>query len=220
MKNVEDEHNRIIEFYPNAIFDDNNIFLVRIPVKNEIDLELNFKNYPKKPKVRLIKKNGFMNKKLNNIIPSLKRWENKNPLSIIELINEILLFIKHLEKPEINIKRGLLQGILALCKDHHPREILGLLRVINGIVEEYILPPGAITSKHSGLYYPNRLGFDSSLMGSIHSHPSGHPYPSIVDINHVFKGKRYNFIIAYPYNLRNMKCFNSKGKEIEFKLVD
>ena len=85
---------------------------------------------------------------------------------------------------------------------------------------EYILPPGAITSNTSGLFIPSRLGFDSTLNGSIHSHPSGNPNPSIIDINNVFKTKEFNFIVAYPYNLSSIKCFNNKGREIEFRILD
>ena len=220
MNNIEDEYHKIIEFYPNAIVEKNCISQVKIPLKDKFFLKINFKNYPKKPIVNLISKDDRIYRKVDKIIPLLNRWEKKNPPSIVDLINEILTFINSLESKEIKIKKELLNGILALCKNQHPREILGLLRIINGIAIEYILPPGAITSKISGLFIPSRLGFDSTLNGSIHSHPSGNPNPSIIDINNVFKTKKFNFIVAYPYNLSSIKCFNNKGREIEFRILN
>ena len=220
MNIIEDEYHKIIEFYPNAIIEKDCISQVKIPLKNKFFLKINFKNYPKKPIINLISKDNHIYRKVDKIIPLLNRWEKKNPPSIVDLINEILAFIKRLEFKEIKIKKELLNGIIALCKNQHPREILGLLRIVNGIAIEYILPPGAITSKSSGLFVPSRLGFDSTLNGSIHSHPSGNPNPSIVDINNIFKTKKFNFIVAYPYNLSSIKCFNNEGREIEFRILD
>jgi len=220
LKNIEDEYQKIIEFYPNAIFEKNSIYQVKIPLKDKICLKINFKNYPKKPNVNLISKDGYISQKIDKIIPSLKRWEKNNPPNIVDLINEILTFIKNLESNEIKIKKELLYGILALCKKQHPREILGFLRCIDGVAIEYILPPGVITSNTSGLFSSNRLGVDLIFKGSVHSHPSGNPNPSLVDINNVFKTREFNFIIAYPYNVSKIKCFNSKGREIEFRILD
>ena len=220
MNNIEDEYHKIIEFYPNAIVEKTCISQVKIPLKDKFFLKINFKNYPKKPIVNLISKDDHVYRKVDKIIPLLNRWEKKNPPSIVDLINEILTFINNLESKEIKIKKELLHGLFGLCKNQHPREILGLLRIINGIAIEYILPPGTITSNTSGLYSRSRMGFDSTLKGSIHSHPSGNPNPSLTDINNIFKTKKFNLIIAYPYNLRSIKCFNNKGREIEFRILD
>jgi proteasome lid subunit RPN8/RPN11 len=220
MNIIEDEYQKIIEFYPNAILEDARISQVKIPLKDKFFLKINFKNYPKKPIVNLISKDDRVYRKVDKIIPLLNRWEKKNPPSIVDLINEILTFINNLDSKEIKIKKELLNGLFALCKNQHPREILGLLRIINGIAIEYILPPGAITSNTSGIFIPSRLGFDSTLKGSIHSHPSGNPNPSLTDINSVFKTKQFNFIIAHPYDTRNIKCFDNNGREIEFRILD
>ncbi|MHA1489788.1 MAG: hypothetical protein ACTSRI_09040 [Promethearchaeota archaeon] len=218
--NIEDEYYKIIEYYSNAIIDDNCISHIKIPLKDNFFLKINFDKYPKNPIVYLISKYGRASRKLNKIIPMLKNWEKKTPPSIIELINQILIFFKNLESREISIKKDFLYGIFALCKNQHPKEILGLLRTVNGVASEYILPPGAFTSTNSGVFFPSRLGFDPTLEGTIHSHPSGNPNPSLVDINNVFKTKKFNFIIAYPYNMSSIKCFNNRGKEIKFKIIN
>ncbi|MFX0046656.1 MAG: Mov34/MPN/PAD-1 family protein [Candidatus Hermodarchaeota archaeon] len=220
MNIIENEYEKIIEFYPNVIVERNIISHVKIPLKSDYFLEINFKHYPKKPNVKLISADNRVYRKIDKIIPLLNRWEKEDPPSIVDLINEILTFIKDLESEHISIKKQLLIGILALCKNQHPKEILGLLRIKDGIATEYILPPGAITSKTSGFLIPSRFGFDLTLKGSIHSHPSGNPYPSLMDINNVFKTKEFNFIIAYPYTLNSIKCFNNRGREIEFIILD
>ncbi|MBY9021190.1 MAG: hypothetical protein KGD67_09040 [Candidatus Lokiarchaeota archaeon] len=220
MNIIEDEYYKIIELYPNAIFEKNCITQVKIPLKDKFFLEIDFKNYPKRPIVNLISKNGRIYRKVDKSIPLLNRWGKKHPPFIVDLINEILTFINNLESKSIKIKRKLLNGLFSLCKNQHPREILGLLRIVNGIAIEYILPPGAITSNTSGSLIPSRLGLDLTLKGSVHSHPSGNPTPSLIDINNVFRTKQFNFIIAYPYNQSSIKCFNNKGREIEFRIQD
>ncbi|MFX0012450.1 MAG: Mov34/MPN/PAD-1 family protein [Candidatus Hermodarchaeota archaeon] len=220
MNIIENEYEKIIEFYPNVILEKNIISHIKIPLKNNYFLEINFKHYPKKPIVKLISIDNRVYRKIDRIIPLLNRWEKEDPPSIVDLINEILTFINDLESEHISIKKQLLIGILALCQNQHPKEILGLLRIIDGIATEYILPPGALTSKTSGFLIPSRLGLDLTLKGSIHSHPSGNPYPSLMDINSVFKTKEFNFIIAFPYNLNSIKCFNNRGQEIEFTILD
>ncbi len=220
MNNVEEEYKKIIEFYPNAIFKKDSISQVQIPLKNNVSLKIDYKNYPKKPIVSFISKDGRNYRKVDKLIPLLNRWEKNHPPFIIDVINEILTFINNLESNVINIKKELLHGLFSLCRNQHPREILGFLRTQNDIAVEFILPPGAITSNTSGFFSTSRLGYDSTLQGSVHSHPSGNPNPSLVDINNVFKTKKFNFIIAYPYNLSSIKCFNSKGREIEFTIID
>ncbi len=220
MNSIEDQYQKIIELYPNALIEENYIYKVKIPLRDKFFLKINYKNYPKKPIVSLISKDGRIYRKVDKIIPLLNRWQKKNPPFLVDLISEILTFIKSMEINEVKIKKDLLFGILALCKKQHPREILGLLRTVDGIAIEYILPPGAKTSNTSGFLIPSRLGLDLTLKGSVHSHPSGNPNPSLTDINSVFKTKHFNFIIAYPYDTRSIKCFNNKGREIEFRILD
>jgi proteasome lid subunit RPN8/RPN11 len=220
MNIIENEYKKIIEYYPNVILENNFISHVKVPLKKDYFLEIDFSRYPKKPIVSLIRTDNRIYRKIDKVIPLLNRWEKRNPPSIVDLINEILTFISDLESEQIKIKKELLNGIFGLCRNQHPKEILGLLRITNGIATEYILPPGAITSKTSGFFSPSRLGLDLSLKGSIHSHPSGNPYPSLTDINRIFKTRDFNFIIAFPYNLRSIKCFNSRGQEIEFTILD
>ena len=220
MDYIEEQYQNIIEQYPNTIIVENLITHVKIPIKNGNFIEIDYGNYPKKPNVFLINQKGEINKKIANLIPSLNTWKRKNAPMITEIINEIFTFLNNLELNEIIIRKELLDGIFGLCREHHPREILGLLRVEGNIVMEFILPPGALTSTSSGVFFPSRIPFDLTLKGTVHSHPSGNPYPSSKDLESIFKKMQFHFIIGYPYNLNSTKCFDRNGHEIIFKIIN
>ena len=220
MELIEEEYQKIIEKFPDAKLIDDLISHVKFPLINDVFLDINYKNYPKRPKVQLIKSNGQVYKNFDMMILSLRSWRKRDPLSIIELIDEIMNFAKNMEGNEIMIKYELIEGVLALCRNQHPREILGLLRMEKGVFSEFILPPGALTSNISGVFFPSRIPLDPSLEGTVHSHPSGNPNPSLGDLQGVFKIKRFHIICAYPYNNLNcIKCFNGNGDEINFKIT-
>ncbi|MBD3341265.1 MAG: hypothetical protein GF353_19315 [Candidatus Lokiarchaeota archaeon] len=215
VETIEKQYQKIINLFPNAKTVENSIYHVQIPLTETVLLDINFKKYPKRPKVILLNEEGNKFKDIDAHIEKLKKWKKKTAPSISELIKEILGFVASLKSNTIIIKKELIKGILALCRNQHPREILGLLRVKNGVVSEFILPPGATTSNTSGIFFPSRIPLDSTIQGTIHSHPSGNPYPSTTDLNNVFKNKRINIIVAYPYsNLSCIKGFDRTGKEI------
>lgn len=220
MGNAEEQYQKIIEQFPNITLVDGFIHHVKIPLINDVSLDIDYKSYPKRPKVLMIKPDGQVYKKLDMMIGSLKSWKKKEPPSIVDLINEVLIHIKGMDAHEVLIKKELLEGIMAYCHDHHPREILGLLRTDKGIVSEFILPPGAITSHDTGVFIPSRVPMDSSINGTVHSHPTGNPYPSQADIN-IFKSRRFHFIIGYPYNnFFCVKCFDQLGNELNFRVIE
>lgn len=220
MISIEEQYQEIIKVFPNIILVDDMISHIKIPVINNSFIDIDYGKYPKRPKVHLINSDGQVYKNLDLMISSLKTWKKNNAPTIVELINEILVYIKALISNDIIIKKELLEGILALCREHHPREILGLLRVDKGIVTEFILPPGALTSNVSGIFFPNRIPLDPSLEGTIHSHPSGNSNPSLQDLNDIFKKKRFHFIVGYPYNLSKIKCFDKNGNELNIKIIN
>ena len=218
MEIIEEEYKKIIETFPNASIVNNFIYHIKIPLINDVYLNINFKKYPKRPKVILTKSSGEI---YNNLmIGTLMNWKKKTPISIVELIKEIQNFVEGMQTKKILIKKELLEGLLALSRDQHPKEILCLLRIHDGVANEFILPPGAVTSVSSGVFFPSRIPFDSSIGGTAHSHPSGNIHPSIGDLRGVFQKKNFHFIIGYPYNSFScVKCFDRNGNEIPFQIV-
>ena len=153
------------------------------------------------------------------MVSTLKYWKKKEPHSIVDIIKDLFMFLDRVSSNEIAIKKELIDGILALCKDQHPNEILGFLRVRNEIASEYILLPGAKTNQKSGVFFPGRIPSDPTLEGTIHSHPTGNPNPSQVDLETVFMSKRFHFISAYPYTYKSTKCFDQKGNELKYQII-
>jgi len=219
IEEIEIQYQNIIEHFPNTVTIENKISHIKIELNKGIILELDYSKYPKKPKVKIINQSGKVYKKLNNDITSLKNWKIDKPKSILNVINEIIFILKDLQSNIVKIKRELLIGFLALCQAHHPKEFLGILKRDKNVFTEFILPPGAITSKHSGVFFPSRLPISRYYQGTIHSHPSGNLYPSLQDLNSVFKGNRFHFIVGFPYSLNHIKCFDKNGTELHFKVI-
>ena len=87
MEIIEEEYKKIIETFPNASIVNNFIYHIKIPLINDVYLNINFKKYPKRPKVILTKSSGEI---YNNLmIGTLMNWKKKTPISIVELIKEI-----------------------------------------------------------------------------------------------------------------------------------
>ncbi len=217
---IEIQYQQIIEHFPKTVTIENKISHIKIELDKEIILEIDYSKYPKKPKVKLINQSGKVYKKLNNDIISLKNWKINTTKSILNVINEIIFILEDIRQNIVKIKKDLLDGILALCRAHHPKEFLGILKMDKGVFTEFILPPGAITSKNSGVFYISRLPLNRYYQGTIHSHPSGTLYPSLQDLNSIFKGLRFHFIVGYPYNLNQIKCFDRNGIELQFKVIN
>ena len=214
------QYKAIIENFPNVILVNDKISHMRIELIKGITLEIDFTKYPKKPNVKLFDQSGKVNKKANNEIDCLKNWNSDETNSVLDVINEIISILKDLQSNIIKVKKDLLFGFFALSREHHPRESLGILKMENNVFTEFILPPGTITSNNAGFFNPIRIPTNRSYQGTIHSHPSGVAIPSLQDLNSVFKGYRVNFIVGYPYNLYNIRCFDKNGNLLQFKVID
>ncbi len=104
----------------------------------------------------------------------------------------------------------------------HPKETILLLRGKKSKEEirvlELLVPPLA-TYGHGFANYPfYMLPMDFSLVGTVHSHPSGNKTPSDVDFNHFFG--RILMIVGYPYNSPNdVVAYNSHGEKIPVQIT-
>ncbi|MFX1277797.1 MAG: Mov34/MPN/PAD-1 family protein [Promethearchaeota archaeon] len=217
---IEKQYQNIVEHFPNTVIVNNQITHIKIELITGIILEIDYSNYPKRPKLKIINQSGKVYKKLKNDVSSLNNWKLEKTYSIIKVIDEIIFILESLQSNIVYIKRDLLEGILALCRAHHPKEFLGILKMDRNIFTEFILPPGAVTSRSSGVFYINRLPTNRYYQGTIHSHPSGTLHPSLQDLNSIFKGLRFHFIIGFPYRLNNIKCFDKDGTELQFKVIN
>ena len=115
----------------------------------------------------------------------------------------------------VSINEELLNAIFEGAKRLYPRETILMLRgkktkdTIQ--IRELVVPPLA-TYGHGFAGYPlHMLPTDFSLMGTVHSHPSGNKTPSDVDFNHFFG--RILMIVGYPYATKqDVAVYNSHGE--------
>lgn len=114
------------------------------------------------------------------------------------------------------------KSILNYAKTLHPKEgvLLSRGKVDKNsiVIEEVVIPPLA-THGHGFSSFPlHMLPNDFSIIGTVHSHPSGVLKPSIEDLNH-FYGK-IMIIAAYPYDSdRQIAIFDRAGNSVEYEVV-
>ncbi len=110
-----------------------------------------------------------------------------------------------------------MQHIVEYARQLYPKEAIGLLRgkkkkeVIT--LTELILPPLATYGHGFSGFGLHMLPMDFSLVGTMHSHPSGSLTPSSADVNHFFG--RILMIVGYPYaNRTNAIAYDKDGKKL------
>ncbi len=123
---------------------------------------------------------------------------------------------------EICVDRELLEEMLDFAKERHPHEAILLLRgdVKKGTitVNDYLFPPYARTDSVSASYPMYMLPIDFSIVGTIHSHPSGSLEASAADMNNMYG--RLSMITAYPYGLGDVAAYSKAGERILVRVMD
>jgi proteasome lid subunit RPN8/RPN11 len=118
---------------------------------------------------------------------------------------------------EVFIERETLSHIFNNAIAVHPREMILLLRgkikKNQAMITDLIVPPLATHGRGSSGFQPYMLPMDFSLIGTVHSHPSGVAKPSLADLHHSFG--RIIMIVAFPYNnLENVAVYNHSGEKL------
>jgi len=123
----------------------------------------------------------------------------------------------------VSLSAELLDAIFEGARRLYPKETILLLRgkktkdTIR--VEELVVPPLA-TYGHGFANIPlHMLPMDFSIVGTVHSHPSGSLTPSDVDFNHFFG--RILMIVGVPFaDERNVAVYNSHGERLHLEIVN
>jgi proteasome lid subunit RPN8/RPN11 len=117
----------------------------------------------------------------------------------------------------VSMSQELLDSIFEGARRLYPRETILLLRGKKSKdalrIVDLVVPPLA-TYGHGFANYPlHLLPMDFSLVGTVHSHPSGNKTPSDVDFNHFFG--RILMIVGYPYaSEQDVVVYNSHGEKL------
>jgi proteasome lid subunit RPN8/RPN11 len=85
------------------------------------------------------------------------------------------------------------------------------------IVEEHLLPPFATAGRGFAEFPHHMLPIDFSIVGTLHSHPSGSPRPSPTDLNHLYG--RIMVIVAHPYTRDWVAVYDKKGERVPLEIL-
>ncbi len=123
---------------------------------------------------------------------------------------------------KVLISQELLNTILEGAKQLYPRESFLLLRgkKSKGIISisDLIIAPFAVHGRGFASYPTHMLPMDFSIVGTVHSHPSGNTHPSSVDLNHLFG--RILMIVGYPYaDERCVAVYGADGEKLPLNVT-
>lgn len=126
-----------------------------------------------------------------------------------------------IKKKTVCLTRTVLESILVYAKHLHPKEGILLLRgKIRGntiLVGEVVIPPQAVQGVSFSAFPMFMLPVDPTIIGVMHSHPSGVLKPSTEDLNN-FYGK-IMVIVGYPYTSKNIAIFDCEGKTLKHEVI-
>jgi proteasome lid subunit RPN8/RPN11 len=122
----------------------------------------------------------------------------------------------------VSMSQELLDSIFEGAKRLYPRETILLLRgkKVKDVVRivDLVVPPLATYGHGFANYQLHLLPMDFSLVGTVHSHPSGNITPSDVDFNHFFG--RILMIVGFPYaSEQNVAVYNTYGEKLPLQVT-
>ncbi|MDR1993086.1 MAG: Mov34/MPN/PAD-1 family protein [Nitrososphaerota archaeon] len=122
----------------------------------------------------------------------------------------------------IHLPCNLLDAIYAGARKLYPRESFLLLRgkKSKGVISitDLVLAPFAVHNEGEVHFNPYMFTGDFSLVGTVHSHPSGNISPSHVDLNYFFG--RVLMIVGYPYSGNDcIAAYDSNGDRISLEIT-
>lgn len=122
----------------------------------------------------------------------------------------------------IEIPMDILDAIYAGAKKLYPRESFLLLRgkKSKGIIKitDLVLAPFAVHGHGFAHFNPWMFSGDFSLVGTVHSHPSGNISPSDTDMNYFFG--RILMIVGYPFEGQNrIAAYDCKAERLPIQIT-
>ena len=123
---------------------------------------------------------------------------------------------------EVLVESELLAEMLMFAKERHPKEAILMLRgKVNKdsiTITDYLFPPFATTNSISASYPIHMLPIDFSIVGTIHSHPSGSLQLSAQDMNHVYG--RISMVMGFPYGLGDVAAYNKQAERLSLRVTN
>jgi proteasome lid subunit RPN8/RPN11 len=126
------------------------------------------------------------------------------------------------QEPVVELPQEILDAIYAGAKELYPRESFCCCGVKNAKmfirITDLVLAPFATHEESSVHFNTWMLPGDFSLIGTVHSHPSGNIHPSHVDLNYFFG--RILMIVGPPFEGTScIAVYDSNGDKLQLQIT-
>jgi proteasome lid subunit RPN8/RPN11 len=118
------------------------------------------------------------------------------------------------------ITRRTLDSALASARSAFPNEFGGVLRADPpGVIGELLLVPGTTAGRRHANFQLYMLPADLSVVGTVHSHPSGALQPSEADLRLFRSWGRRHLILGSPFGPGAWRAYDGNGRETSLEVV-
>ena len=118
------------------------------------------------------------------------------------------------------ITRRALDSALASARSAYPNEFGGVLRADPpGTISELLLVPGGTAGRRHANFHLYMLPADLTVVGTVHSHPSGALHPSGMDLRLFRNWGRRHLIVGAPYDPGCWRAYDGNGAETHLDVV-
>lgn len=119
------------------------------------------------------------------------------------------------------ISRRTLDSALAAARSSYPNEFGGVLRAEPpGVIGELLLIPGGTAGRRHANFHLYMLHADLSVVGTVHSHPSGALHPSDADLQLFRSWGRRHIILGAPYSKGCWRAYDGNGQETTLTVLE
>jgi proteasome lid subunit RPN8/RPN11 len=125
---------------------------------------------------------------------------------------------------KLTISKNAVLSCIAGAQSAYPYEFIALLEgeaQENGdiTIDRLVIPPGLRVGHSSASWDSWMLPQTISHLGTFHSHPRGPSRPSGQDLRTGSKEGGVHLILGWPYELANLKAYDSQGKPLKFQIL-
>ncbi len=118
------------------------------------------------------------------------------------------------------ITRRALDSALASGASALPNEFGGVLRADPpGVISELLLVPGGTAGRRHANFHLYMLPADLTIVGTVHSHPSGALHPSDADLRLFRSWGRRHLILGAPFGPGAWRAYDGNGRETHLDVV-
>jgi proteasome lid subunit RPN8/RPN11 len=119
-----------------------------------------------------------------------------------------------------SITRRVLDSALASAFSALPNEFGGVLRADPpGTISELLLLPGTTAGRRHANFQLYMLPVDLTVVGTVHSHPSGALQPSTADLRLFRSWGRRHLILGAPYGTGQWRAYDGNGNETRLEVI-